>query len=326
MRSLPFLIVCFLIFCAKIGAQKFGIEYDSSETKIAIKDLQSGKLVSDFIYHDIEIMDLLGIINDGKKYGLFDVNSGKVYCCEYDMIEEFDSINYSGVKGVVRKNGKKGLVGLSKETAKLEIILPLEYKNIELSADLDYLYIVRKGKKYGLFNLKSRKFIIPCTIDGFPTIETFNNYMVVRKKKEKYGLFDLNGRMLLKPKYKAIYALCTGADVFEVREGKKSSIYDGRIEKFLVEPIDGSLELSEIDDRFYSLFYKRMQTYIDTQTGKPVLPLAYNFMGILYKSRYMSVEYKGKFGVYDFKDLKLIVLCSFDTEEELIEKKGQYFD
>jgi hypothetical protein len=318
--------ICLLIFCVRLSAQNFGIEYDSSETKIAIKDLKSAKLVSDFIYTDIEILDNLGIIKVDKKYGLFDVNTGKTYCCEYDMIEEFDELNYAGVKGVVRKNGKKGLLGLSKETTNLDIILPFEYKKIELSADLDYLYILQKGKKYGIFNLKNRKFMIPCNIDGYPSLEIYNNYIVVRKKKEKYGLYSIDGEVLLKPTYKAIYGLCTGVDVFEVKVGKKSCIYDGISKKFLVEPIEGTLELSEISDRFYSLYHKRMQTYIDTQSGKPVLPLTYNFMFGLNKDRYTVVEKKGKFGIFDFTSLKLVVDCAYNTEEEIYEKQRQYFD
>jgi hypothetical protein len=317
---------CLLLISSLLNAQNYGIEYDSTETKVAVKELATSKLTTDFIYDEIEIIDYLGIIRKDKKYGILDVNSGKTYCCEYDMIEEFDTLNYPGVKGVVRKNGKKGLIGLSKVKSNLEIILPFEYKNIELSSDLDYLYILRKGNKYGIFNLKNRKFMIPCIIDKFPSLEIYNNYIVVRKEKEKYGLYTLDGKVLLKPTYKAIYGLCTGVDVFEVKAGKKSCIYDATTKKFLVEPIKGSLELSEISDRFYSLYLRNSQNYVDTQTGKPILPLNYNFTGWLNKNRYMLVELKGKYGVYDFTELKLVVACKYEDEHVIYEKERQYFD
>jgi hypothetical protein len=40
----------------------------------------------------------------------------------------------------------------------------------------------------------------------------------------------------------------------------------------------------------------------------------------------MSVEYKGKNGIYDFRELKLVVPCTYIDLDELQKKEAQYFD
>jgi hypothetical protein len=62
----------FLLILTKSIAQKYDFEYDSVGTKVAIKDVQSGKLISDYLYDDVEIYDQVGIVRLGKKYGIFD--------------------------------------------------------------------------------------------------------------------------------------------------------------------------------------------------------------------------------------------------------------
>jgi hypothetical protein len=56
------------------------------------------------------------------------------------------------------------------------------------------------------------------------------------------------------------------------------------------------------------------------------MPLNYNFTGWLNKNRYMLVELKGKYGVYDFTELKLVVACKYEDEHVIYEKERQYFD
>jgi hypothetical protein len=40
----------------------------------------------------------------------------------------------------------------------------------------------------------------------------------------------------------------------------------------------------------------------------------------------MLVELKGKYGVYDLKELKLVVACKYKDEHVIYEKERQYFD
>jgi hypothetical protein len=325
MKKPLILLLLLLLILTETNAQKFEIEYDSVGTKVAIKDLQNGKLITGFLYDDVEINDNIGIITMGKKYGLFDINFANIYCCDYEQIGNFDSLYYSGHKGIVKKKGKEGLVGLSKDKGMLEIILPFKYSSIETACEAGYLYFLRKGNKFGIYNIKTRKEALPFWVKNQSYIGIQGNYIVVQKK-DKYGLYSSDGKELLPLKYSSIDILCTGSDVFQVYEGEKSGFYDARIEKLLVEPIEGYLELSEIDNRFYSLYYQEIQTYIDSHTGKPLLALDYNFTGILSKKRYMSVEYKGKNGIYDFKELKLVVPCTYIDLDELQKKEAQYFD
>lgn len=307
-------------------AQNYDIEYEESGIKLAIKDLKTGKLISKFIFDEVEIFEHHGIIRRGKKYGLFDVDSGKIYPCKYEQIGEFDSLNSTGQKAIVKKNGKEGVMALSKENG-LETILPFKYNRIEIefSYPFHYFYILQKGKKYGVYNIKTRRQALPFWVKERSEIDIQGNYIVVRQKG-KYGLYSSDARELLPAKYSSINLLCAGSDVFEVYEGEKYGFYDGRIEKLLVEPIEGNLTSSEIDDRFYSLYYEGIQTYIDINTGKPVLSLDYNFSGELNKKRYMTVEYKGKIGIYDFEELKLIVQCTYKDIVNLKEEEMQYFD
>jgi len=320
----PFSLVLFMILIlTKSFAQKYDIEYDSVGTKVAIKDLQSGKLLSGYIYDNVEIKNHLGIIKKGEKYGLFDINNGKIYGCEYDRIDDFDSLHYSGQKGIVKKKGKEGIVGLSNDKG-LEIILPFKYKSIETDYHTNYLFVLRKGNKYVVFNIKTRE-VLPFWVKEPSAIRIQGNYIVINEK-DKVGLFSSDGKKLLPAKYTSINLICTGSSILQVYEGEKAWFYDARIEKLLVEPIEENWEAIEVYNRFYSLYYEGIQTFIDDHTGKPVLTLEYNFTGKLNKERYMPVEFKGKFGVFDFKDVKLIVQCIYTDTEQLKEKEPQFFD
>jgi hypothetical protein len=320
----PLILILFLqLILTELIAQKYDFEYDSVGAKVAIKDVQSGKLLSGYIYDDVDFRDHLGIIRKGKKYGLFNINNGKIYGCDYDRIDDFDSLHYSGQKGVVKKKGKEGIIGLSNDKG-LEIILPLKYKSVETSYHTKYLFVLRKGNKYGVFNIKTRK-ILPFWVKEPSAIGIQGNYIVINEQ-EKFGLLSSDGKELLPTKYSSISLICLGSDVFQVYEGEKAWFYDARIEKLLVEPIEENWEAIEIYNRFYTLYYEGVQTFIDDLTGKPVLPLEYNFTGELNKERYMQVKYKGKYGIYDFKELKLIVPCIYTDEDKLIEKEAQYFN
>jgi len=326
MKTSLSLFLFFLLILTKSIAQKYDFEYDSVGTKVAIKDVQSGKLISNYLYDDVEIYDQVGIVRLGKKYGIFDVNTAKTYCCDFDLIDEFDDLHYKGVKAIVKSRGKYGLIGLSKEIANLDIILPIKYKRIALSYDCNFLYLFQKGKKYGIFNLKNRKFVVPCIIESLSGVDLINDLLVIKNNKGKFGIYNLEAKELLIPKYESIALIDTSAHVFEVRLGKKSSIYDAKIEKFLVEPIEGILEINNFDNRFYMLRDEYRLNFVDTKTGKPLLAKDYNFSGWLNKNRYMSVEYKGKYGIFDFKELKLVVNCKYDDEHVIYDKERQYFD
>jgi hypothetical protein len=167
---------------------------------------------------------------------------------------------------------------------------------------------------------------VPCIIESLSGVDLINDLLVIKNNKGKFGIYNLEAKELLLPKYESIALIDTSAHVFEVRLGKKSSIYDAKIEKFLVEPIEGILEINNFDNRFYMLRDEYRLNFVDTKTGKPLLAKDYNFSGWLNKNRYMSVEYKGKYGIFDFKELKLVVNCKYDDEHVIYDKERQYFD
>jgi hypothetical protein len=330
-------LMFFILSAVLLSAQKYTIEYsEDNGDKAAIKDTESGKLISPYQYDEIEMLNnWLGVMRMKKKYGLIDLNKGKIYCCDYDEVKEFDDDSYEGMKGVVKIGKKYGLVGID---SALNVFLPTAYNRIEKNEDISDLYIISKKSKFGIYSFHEKKVVVPCNMKSFPFIDTYGEYIehkdvnthlqrygyyIVYSKKDKSALYDTDFTTLLQPVYNSIEQ--TKSTVFEVRIGKKVGLYDASIKRFLVEPVEGDIIGELVLNQYLNISVKNgkkwTETYIDTNNGKPILPLDYEVMTFFKEQKLAIIKKGGKYGIYDFEQQKIVVDCKYGNEDEILEKE-----
>jgi len=96
---------CFV--CNMFSQLNYSLTEDENQ-KIALMNLNDGKLISPYIYNVEQEYNWFSIVSHNKKHGLINLNSGKIYCCEYDYIGEMEFSPVGKYFFLSKKNKKYG--------------------------------------------------------------------------------------------------------------------------------------------------------------------------------------------------------------------------
>ncbi len=132
----------------------------------------------------------LFVARKNNKCGLIGSNGDIILPIEYDEIGKFESNNCAIAK-------KNGLYGIINNKGKMQI--PFEYSSIT-TYHLDENYVVEKNGKYGIINKETLDLIIPLDYDDLEVCFYDETHFIV-KKNGKYGIIDNNLKIIVPLEY-----------------------------------------------------------------------------------------------------------------------------
>ncbi len=145
----------------------------------------------------------LAAIKTNNKWGFINKTGKTIVPSIYDGTY---GMNDAGV-AVVWQNKKQGIINRNGE-----VVLPLEFETIYLSPPS---VIVKLDGAYGLYNVDSRKNILPLEYDFiYQTSEGFNAV----KKEDLYGFVDTKGKTLVPPTYENARSFTEGKAAVKIKD------------------------------------------------------------------------------------------------------------
>ena len=161
------------------------------------------------------IFESMLIIQDNKKYGVINVETGKkVLEAKYQEIEYLPATT----DFIVKSNGKYGIVKKD-TTVKVRTI----YDEIKTMDNKNGLYLVKQNNSYGVINIDGDIVIAPeykqigTNIDRYTQNGVDNSFVLLNKiipiknHDDLWGFFDINGGKLIDFKYTGIGCTITSA-------------------------------------------------------------------------------------------------------------------
>lgn len=191
------------------GKEILPVEYDNIESILGIKNAlkikkdgkygianNEGKIVIKPQYLEIAQLgkdNKSGYIveDDNQKYGIVDYSDNVILQCEYDKVNQV----YGNDLYVVTKLEKQILVGKDGKE-----VLSSNQNYDEITSILktkDAGVIVKKGKKYGVINLKGEKVIE----FNYDELQEAKSGIFIFKKNGKYGIIDVDNNEKVSAKY-----------------------------------------------------------------------------------------------------------------------------
>jgi hypothetical protein len=197
-------------------------------------------------------------VNEDGKYGVININNEVLLNFEYDDISNLhETIDYL----TISKNNKFGLV----ETADTEIVIPLEYDNIEYHGNEMAVALI--DGKMGVIDV-GNKVVVPFIYDYI----MYNDDGFIVFKDESQGFLNKEGKVILPVKYVNILEIKDGfitAIISDENDENKYVVYDIN-GKVIVPPIYDYIDYYATDK--YMLIKKRWYAYlINKTTGEQVL-------------------------------------------------------
>ena len=242
----------------------------------------------------------LACININKKYGFVDGNGKVVIQPKYDFALHFrdtlTAVQIGNKAHYVDKTGKeffkdkynftmpfyKGYgaaflnnkAGLIDKTGKL--VLNHEFDYIRpTDAYLKGLAVVMKNNKYGLIDLKTRKYVLDLKFDQIIDREIENKESVlVATANSKVGIFDLTGRPIVPLQYENAQVL--NHYLFGI-VGGKFSVYDIALKKKIFEQPGKTYEIGYMTKNAIHLTVDSKQGLISA-LGKVLIPVQQEYI------------------------------------------------
>lgn len=232
------------------------------------------------------------IIRLGSKCGIYNLIHNKniidVYSSDFDEIQAimffgtFQGFDYEDFSGYfqIGKNKNYGLCDYLGN-----IIIPCNYVELDISDGGNHKTIISVDKKFGIYNSKERRMIIPCKYDNIQAIYAgvvYSNIIEnvwVLQNNGKYGLHDLNGEILP----------CQFDEIEPVTKPNSD----------------------DTDEEFADIFQLKQNNKIGLcdKNGHVIIPCAYD--SISEKNSFWEVESHGKYGIYTKEDNNIIP-CIYD--------------
>ncbi len=202
MKKLVSLFLIILLANNYAFAQTGSIEIKND--KYGIVDSKTKKLIANYIYEDIEVVQGTGyLIMQNEKIGLLNKSGSKIFGCIYtEIFPLLDNPNY-----VVVENSSNSLSVYSIKDKKFvfskflaDMDNPLCGPYNEYTGSITKTIItVRKNGKMGILELPS-KIILPIEYDDIIACES-NRGVVIMKKANKYRFYNIKDKLLLSPEF-----------------------------------------------------------------------------------------------------------------------------
>lgn len=310
--------ICFLFATTALSAQSYELLWQ--DNRVCFVNADTKEPIDQACFDQAEeFCGWMGMLRKGDRYGLYDLDRGKIYCCEYDKIDNFDDVGYEGMKGFVYQKGKVGLLGIRNEDGKLEAFLPCEYDKIDQHNDYPHCYTIEKGGLFGVYNAEVGRIVVPLSFKKGFTYDVAETALIVYDKKQA-AIYNMDGKVVL-PMQKMEVSTNNTAGLYEIKIGKTNGLFDVLRGRWAVEPIEGFVYDSRLLDRYYPVWDKHGLdiTLVDGETGKPLLPIAeYRMQTSLTADRYILIQSNGKWGAYDLQTNKIVVECTYTDEADVI--------
>lgn len=268
-------------------------------------------------------------VNEVGTYGVINIKNDVVYNFEYDDI--YNIPEYSGYLRI-SKNNKFGLIN----SANAEIVVPLEYENIEYAGN--GLAVAQKNGYKGVIDLNNKE-IVPFIYSGI----IHNDYGFIVHKDELEGFLNREGTVILPVEYYYIYKVSDGFITAVISD-------ENNEHKFVVYDIDGkeivSPKYSYIDyhasDKYMIVNKEQKADIVDKETGEELLAdSVMHFSEVKYindkyyaggsRSSYAVVNYAGQRLTWEtYNDISIINVNGEDIiaakyETERFNTKFDYF-
>lgn len=239
--------------------------------------------------------DGLAQVARNKKIGLINSEGVEVLVPQFDGIEYF----YNNV-AVVVLNKKYGLIN-----NKGEIILPADYDFLDKNLGQYKASIVGKNKKYGLID-SSGNLISTLDYDDISIVKGAKGQIFSFKKGSQQGFLDMHARMF---DYDTLNPVKNTDALFYFTKGNRSGYVD----------INGN-EYERIDELGFWAGYrvKKGNKYgvINEDTGKFILPLEYDYIGLPnQKGQYVAISKNKSYGFLRADDLKIVIPFKYEQAE-----------
>ncbi|HWK98898.1 MAG TPA: WG repeat-containing protein [Parapedobacter sp.] len=174
-------------------------------------------------------------------YGLYFADSDVYHAPEFYDISVSALADFDAGRVIVADNqGQKKLFSLSGE-----LLLPFEVEDFEVFDALEEpLLAVNVGGKWGLYDLRQKKEVIPPRYDRFfkvlgdPTARFIRGTMAVAGELDRYALYHTDGRKAIDQDVSSIEPIDSRYYLIGLGEEKISgyAVYDGEMDK--LEPLD----------------------------------------------------------------------------------------
>ena len=190
-----------------------------------ITDITYTSFECDYIYNNGNYYTLF-VARKNDKCGIIGSNGEMILPIEYDKIGKFESNSCAIAK-------KGGLYGIINNKGIVQI--PFEYSNIT-TYHLNNNYVVEKNGKYGVIRKKTLDIIIPLDYDDLEVCFYDETHFIV-KKSGKHGVIDQNLNIIIPLEYDEIsnWVEYGPKEHFVVKDGKQGLI--GRDGEIVIPPV-----------------------------------------------------------------------------------------
>lgn len=170
------------------------------------------------------------ILGINRLYGLYNLEKE-----DWDITMQYASLNLLKGDLFIASNDayKYGVVD-----SKNNIIIPFEWIDISRIYNVDNYIKVKKNfngnRKYGIYNIITRKLVIPCEYSSISPINASNDFLV--GKNNRFNIVDINNNIKFKNWYQTLVMPRNGRRYYIVKLNDKMGIIDEN-EKIIV-PIE----------------------------------------------------------------------------------------
>jgi len=156
------------------------------------------------------------ILSFNSLYGLFNLETET-----WDIPLKYSYLKNIGNGFYIAKSERKtGIVD-----DKNKIFFDFVFKDIQKLSFVENYFIVKNwSDKYGIINIISKKYSIPCEYSYLTKSNMPNTFKV--KKDNKYNYADINNKLLFKHWYEKIYELTKGRKLYIVKKNNRTGIID----------------------------------------------------------------------------------------------------
>ncbi len=288
-------ISLFILFFSYFSYAQTG-RIEIKNDKYGIVDIRSKKLIADYIYEDVEILQGLGyLVMQNDKMGLLDKNGKKVLNCIYeDIFQILGNSNY-----VITENSQGNQAVYSIKERKIvlsgfvaDLYNPVYGPYDELTGNITKTVVIinKKGKK-ALLELPL-KYLVPVEYDKIvPCI--FKPGQALLKKSNKFKIYNVIEKRFISPEFelqtgdehyliKNNTCMLNGSDYFPVKVSDKWGLMN-ILGKFKLSPKYSDLRMSQLADRSKAFTALRYQNnwYIYKSGKMKAFPVD-DFLGFWY--------------------------------------------
>jgi hypothetical protein len=289
-------LISLLLILVTLSAHSQSGRIEIKNNKYGIVDIRTKKLIADYIYEDVEVLQGLGyLVMQNDKMGLLDKNGKKILNCIYeDIFQILGNNNY-----VITENskGNKAVYGIKERKIVLsgftaDLYNPVYGPYDERTGSITKTIVtINKAGKYGILELPF-KYLLPAEYDKIAACIAKPG-RVLLKKSNKFRIYNVIEKQFISPEFelqrgdehyliKNNACMLNSSDYFPAKVSGKWGLMNIS-GKFKLSPKYSDLRMSQLADRskaFTALCYQN-NWYIYNAGKMKAFPID-DFLGFWY--------------------------------------------